>query len=236
MNYKKHYDNLIKKRKSNPAENEYTEMHHIIPKCMGGDNSPDNLVKLTSKEHYIAHALLYKHHRTSKLAHAWFSMMRCDPNQERFFTSRQYDAAKKAHILALQKNMIGVGNHFYGKIHTEESRKKISINNKEWYKKNGKSKEQIENWILKVASKPASEKQKQTISQLSKNKVMLKNIETGEIKKVDKSEIWKYNLDEWKNPAAINQRRDVCVYCGKESVAGNIKRWHNENCKERNLK
>jgi len=36
----------------------------------------------------------------------------------------------------------------------------------------------------------------------------------------------------WKNPASISQRRDICVHCGKESVAGNISRWHNDNCKQ----
>jgi hypothetical protein len=60
---------------------------------------------------------------------------------------------------------------------------------------------------------------------------MLKHILTGEVKKIDKSELSSYNPKEWKNPSAISQRREVCVYCGKESVAGNIKRWHNENCK-----
>jgi hypothetical protein len=38
---------------------EYSETHHILPKCLGGKDK-NNLVKLTAKEHYIAHALLTK--------------------------------------------------------------------------------------------------------------------------------------------------------------------------------
>jgi len=38
----------------------YFEKHHIIPKCMGGSDSPDNIVALTAREHFVAHQLLVK--------------------------------------------------------------------------------------------------------------------------------------------------------------------------------
>lgn len=38
----------------------YYEMHHIIPRSLGGDNRVDNLVLLTPKEHFICHLLLTK--------------------------------------------------------------------------------------------------------------------------------------------------------------------------------
>lgn len=59
MNYKKIYDNLIEKRILNPPQ-EYFEKHHIIPKSLGGSNEQNNLVRLTYREHYIAHWLLTK--------------------------------------------------------------------------------------------------------------------------------------------------------------------------------
>ncbi len=37
---------------------QYTERHHIVPRCMGGSNAKSNLVILTAKEHYIVHLLL----------------------------------------------------------------------------------------------------------------------------------------------------------------------------------
>lgn len=60
MDYIKHYDKLIEQAKTREPIKGYTETHHIIPKCLGGDNSIDNLVVLTAEEHYIAHLLLAK--------------------------------------------------------------------------------------------------------------------------------------------------------------------------------
>lgn len=59
MNYQSHYDKLIA-RGQRTLIHGYRERHHIIPKCLGGDNKEDNLVWLTPEEHYVAHQLLVK--------------------------------------------------------------------------------------------------------------------------------------------------------------------------------
>lgn len=41
-------------------KSEYKEVHHIIPRSLGGDNSTNNLVELTAKEHFICHKLLVR--------------------------------------------------------------------------------------------------------------------------------------------------------------------------------
>ena len=41
---------------------EYKESHHILPRCMGGTDDPQNLVDLTPEEHYVCHLLLVKIH------------------------------------------------------------------------------------------------------------------------------------------------------------------------------
>lgn len=62
--YKNTYDSLILKAKERGLDKSslegYYEKHHIIPRCLGGDNSKDNLVLLTYREHIIAHRLLYR--------------------------------------------------------------------------------------------------------------------------------------------------------------------------------
>ena len=59
MDYKSVYDKLILKAKNRIiSPKEYYEKHHIIPKSIGGSDIDNNLVKLTYKEHYIAHKLL----------------------------------------------------------------------------------------------------------------------------------------------------------------------------------
>jgi hypothetical protein len=59
MNYQKHYELLIERARSRILEG-YVEKHHIVPKCLGGDDSKDNLVQLTPEEHFVAHVLLVK--------------------------------------------------------------------------------------------------------------------------------------------------------------------------------
>lgn len=59
MDYSKIYNNLISKAKNRKLDC-YTESHHIIPLCIGGSDTKENLVDLTPEEHYIAHQLLVK--------------------------------------------------------------------------------------------------------------------------------------------------------------------------------
>ena len=50
MNYQAIYNNLIERGKNRNLEG-YCERHHIIPRCMEGNNDSENLVKLTAREH-----------------------------------------------------------------------------------------------------------------------------------------------------------------------------------------
>lgn len=57
MNHRKHYDTLINRAKSRILDG-YSEGHHVVPRCVGGGNEPENIVRLTAEEHYVAHQLL----------------------------------------------------------------------------------------------------------------------------------------------------------------------------------
>lgn len=59
MNYQRVYNQLIDRAKNRILEG-YSEKHHIIPKCLGGTDDTENLVRLTAEEHYVAHQLLVK--------------------------------------------------------------------------------------------------------------------------------------------------------------------------------
>lgn len=79
MNYKRIHDNLItiaratsakdriKKRNPNDFrlkdDSIYVEIHHIIPKSLGGLDVESNLVELLPEEHLIIHMLRYKIYR-----------------------------------------------------------------------------------------------------------------------------------------------------------------------------
>lgn len=61
MNYEAHYNTLIERAKTRLLEG-YGEQHHIVPRCLGGGDDADNMVRLTAEEHYVAHQLLVKIH------------------------------------------------------------------------------------------------------------------------------------------------------------------------------
>ena len=65
MDYEKHYNNLIEKRRKHVLESN-CHKHHIIPRCIGGNDENDNLINLTYREHYIAHLLLAKIYKHTK--------------------------------------------------------------------------------------------------------------------------------------------------------------------------
>ena len=61
MNYKKLYFNIIRNRRNNPLpSDEYGETHHIKPRSFGGLDTPNNLIRLSAREHFVVHFLLYK--------------------------------------------------------------------------------------------------------------------------------------------------------------------------------
>ena len=79
MNYYKIYKSLIQKRLKDPAhlEVEYTEKHHIIPRSIdhSKEYDPNNLVILTAREHFIAHALLVKIYKQRNDKDKWYKML-----------------------------------------------------------------------------------------------------------------------------------------------------------------
>ena len=64
------------------------EIHHIIPKSMGGTNDSSNLIALTPRQHYLAHWMLWKAY-AGAMAHAFF-MMNHDSKYKRI-GSKGYD-------------------------------------------------------------------------------------------------------------------------------------------------
>lgn len=98
--YSKIYFNIIERAKSRSLENCYFETHHIVPRCAGGTDNDDNLVKLTAREHYVCHMLLPNMVEDSvvksKLYHACGMMVRGNKHGRRF-TSWQYQRARLYH-------------------------------------------------------------------------------------------------------------------------------------------
>lgn len=216
MNYDKHYNLLIEKAKNRILEG-YGENHHIIPRCFGGEDTNDNLVRLTAREHFIAHLLLYKMQTEKRKIHQMLTavvMMKGKDSKN----SKLYESARKKfgkiHSQSISgenhpmygSSRIGEDNPFYGKTHSEETRKRLSeakegmviakdtrTGNKLWV-----SKEDFEKYEYLVGltkGNSISDETKKRISDGLKSKPIL-----------------------------------TCPHCGKEG-RNNMKRYHFDNCK-----
>lgn len=80
---------------------EYTEIHHICPKCLWPEfnRNPLNLLRLTARQHFIAHWILsksYTGYNNRRVSVAFFRMtIKSDVTQLRY-TSSNYEYAKRA--------------------------------------------------------------------------------------------------------------------------------------------
>jgi len=96
--YTKWYYSIIEKAKLNNNSNSYTERHHIIPRSFGGNNSKNNLVYLSAREHFICHLLLTKMtngNNRHKMLHAFMLMKGQNSEQKRYMNNRLYENIKK---------------------------------------------------------------------------------------------------------------------------------------------
>lgn len=92
-----------------------TAKHHILPRCMGGKNTKDNLVHLTHREHFIAHYMLAKAFPKHTIVHALARMTKTKSIKE----SKLYTQGIKLYIEhkreILKGHSLFEGRHFSDK-------------------------------------------------------------------------------------------------------------------------
>lgn len=111
MNYQRLYNVLIERAQNRKLVG-YYEKHHIVPRCMGGSDVEENIVRLTPEEHFLVHQLLVKiYPENSKLIFA-ARIMTVGRNRK----NKIYGWLRRRLQLAL-----------LGKRHTIETRTKIGL-------------------------------------------------------------------------------------------------------------
>jgi len=138
--YTKWYYGIIT---SNRMREGYTEKHHIIPKCLGGNNEKENIVILTAREHFICHLLLTKMTEgkaRASLAYAVWQMTYIGNRKRYQIKNRVYEYLRnqlsknttgilktEKHKLALSIAKKGKNNGHTGMKRSDESKAKMRI-------------------------------------------------------------------------------------------------------------
>ena len=98
MNYVQAHDRLIQRARDRKTVPGYAEVHHVVPKAHGGSNNPDNLVRLTAKEHFIIHHLLFRIHKDAASARAYRLMA----DDQKRLRARGYAQAKEVYAASMR--------------------------------------------------------------------------------------------------------------------------------------
>ena len=127
--YKQWHDNIITKAKNRTLIG-YKEVHHILPKSLGGSNDKSNLVELTAREHFIVHMSLCKFTKGEAKRSMFFalnSMMNLNNRGMRKikYSSRTFEKVRKQCAKYLKGNKYNLG-----RIPSKKTRLKISQANK----------------------------------------------------------------------------------------------------------
>ena len=125
MNYKKIHDNIIKRAQKRELIS-YSERHHILPKCLGGDNRKINIVRLTAKEHWLIHLLLIEiYPNNNKLKLAIRKMMISSKNQERNYIISGNQFERLRIMISIAHSKLLTGRKM--KPFTDDHKKKLSL-------------------------------------------------------------------------------------------------------------
>lgn len=198
MNYLKVYCNLIRKAEKRTALEGYVEEHHIFPISVYGENK--RTVKLTAREHYIAHALLEKIFikrygekdiRSIKMTYA-FSFMNRHTNQNDYCNSYLYEGCRiryaRINSFMMHEYYKDKLSYWKGKKFSDEHCKKISQS------LSGRklSEQHIEIMRQNNLGKKHSEKTKQKIKEKRAQQVFSK--ETNQKRGLSyKNKVWMYD-------------------------------------------
>lgn len=241
---------MNKGRNRNVEDGVYYETHHVIPRCLGGSDNNENLVKLTPEEHYLAHLLLVKIHPGNiKLIYAANMMASCTLDGKRnnkvygwlrrkfsenisgpnnpMFGKRHSEERRK------QSALFGEHNPFYGKSHSEDSKSRISTSKKgknlgrtPWMKGRNHSED---------SKKKISENNPYT-GTFGKHPNNGRSHSKEAIEKIRESSIGRLHTEDAKRKISeskmgIRQKTLECPRCNKIGGASNMRRYHFENCK-----
>jgi len=219
--YTNWYDSIIFRAKNRVLPNDvYTEKHHVIPRSLGGDDSKENIARLTAREHFICHWLLVKMTTgpdQKKMAYACKRMMHSSGSKQQRYkvTGRIYEQLK-INLNAVLKN----------REFTPEWIENLKFSAQSRAAREGEKEKAIRRENMIKANK--SRKGEKRPWQSGTNHHFYGVRMTGESNPFFGKKHSEETLAKLRRP----QPKFVCPHCNKQ-VGGeaNLKRWHGDNCK-----
>jgi hypothetical protein len=235
--YSKWYHKIIENAKLRNLS-EGIEKHHIIPKSLGGSNLKQNIARLTPREHFVCHMMLTKMTQGKDKAKMINAALRpANDHKGRCVNSRIYSMIKIERARYLSETTRGSDNSFFGKKHTEETKKKMSDARRRW----SYTEEHINKFkgrIGPMTGKNHSDETKKKLSavgklrqpsQVTKEKTSATMLSLHLTRSAETKE--KMSLAK----TGIQHPRKTCQYCGKNVTVAMFARWHGENCRVKDI-
>lgn len=192
----------------------YKELHHIIPKSLGGSDDKENLVFLTGREHLICHLLLVRITESSdkaKMISAAWSMANLENNgQSRTkLNSRQYSILREQFSKSHSVRMIE--NNPMNSPEVKQIHQQAIIRRGKTSGMTGKNHKETTINLLRERNKgqfvPEEKRLAASIFHSSRSTELVE----------------KYNK--------VHASTIKCEFCGKLANHGTYARWHGQNCK-----
>lgn len=230
--YKKVYFNLIEKccQMTEKDMSGYNEVHHIIPRCLGGNNDNENLILMPIRYHVFAHILLFEIYPNVKgLAFAVSLMLGKYKNSVRIsskFAAIEISKAKTFLLKERAKKVVDGEGNTYSSINEASRKTGICVSSIiSWV--NGRTLESYgwhyldENDQIKSIIKRPSEKKKKKV--IHEDKIFDSVEEAHIVSGISKSTLIKYLREEshgWKylNPKDKLKTKKITFY---DKIGGN---------------
>ena len=261
--YTKWYNNICRRGQTR-ITNEYTERHHIVPESFyinrtrkgpagwleGNSNDPQNITRLTDREHELVHYLLVKIYRND--TRAYFKVLKAyemrslvnhNQSNKRYFSSRRLAGIRAERAKLQSEAMKGESNPQFGRVWTanekENQSKKLTgrkqtqtaLDNLQAAMDNRKAKglkrkgysDEYKEERSKMYSGEGNPRYGVEVKQTTRNKIgaKLKGRKQTEEEKLHRG------------LANLGKKREkkLCLHCDQMIAVNGYVRWHGKNCK-----
>lgn len=213
--YTKWYNQIVNRGKERTNVQGYSERHHIIPRSMGGNDDPDNLVVLTAREHFLCHWLLTKMTTGGDKMRMCFSLhtfFHFNLRRKMDYFPKDYERHRIDISHAARLNSVGRGKKDVFTFLRVESGERFTGTRLEFRKHSGLDAGAV-NWLVNYCLDPDDPKK----------------IIAGWSIWIESHQM--FSNEKYRPPSnLLKLGRQNCEHCGKNVSRGNYKRWHGDKC------